>query len=188
MRNSKIREKVLVLTTTVALTMVMGITAFAGQWNNDSAGWQYQEDNGNRLNNGWNWIDGKCYYFTPDGYCLINTITPDGYTVDANGAWTVNGIVQIQMGEASENYQTWICGLGYYDGPKDTAPYFGVQIDDSEDYVSDIYQLYDPTGTVPYTIENKPEWINYWDVQIVGEIFDSTDGPGIKVHQLTVIQ
>ena len=27
---------------------------------------------------------------------LSNTITPDGYTVDANGAWVVNGVIQTQ--------------------------------------------------------------------------------------------
>ena len=53
---------------------------------------------------GWQWImgaDGKyhCYYLNPFhngsyGACLLNTITPDGYTVNANGEWTVNGVVQ----------------------------------------------------------------------------------------------
>lgn len=51
---------------------------------------------------GWNWIDGKCYYFNtvsganglPYGAMLKNTATPDGYTVDANGVWTVDGVVQ----------------------------------------------------------------------------------------------
>ncbi len=50
--------------------------------------------------NGWQWVDGnkdgvsECYYFDGNGYCLMNTTTPDGYPVDANGAWIINGIVQ----------------------------------------------------------------------------------------------
>lgn len=41
---------------------------------------------------GWHQIDGKWYYFNPvsggpKGSLLVNTVTPDGYTVDANGAW-----------------------------------------------------------------------------------------------------
>lgn len=44
--------------------------------------------------NGWQWIDGKCYYFGQDGYMYANTTTPDGYTVNASGQWTVNGVVQ----------------------------------------------------------------------------------------------
>ena len=43
---------------------------------------------------GWQWIGGYCYYFAPDGKMLKNVTTPDGYTVDENGAWTVNGVVQ----------------------------------------------------------------------------------------------
>ena len=43
---------------------------------------------------GWQQIDGKWYYFSKDegsgtmGALLRNTITPDGYHVDATGAWT----------------------------------------------------------------------------------------------------
>lgn len=36
----------------------------------------------------------ECYYFDGNGYMLANTTTPDGYTVNADGAWTVNGVVQ----------------------------------------------------------------------------------------------
>ena len=58
---------------------------------------------------GWQWIDGngdglkECYYFNqddtnslglPQGAMLKNTTTPDGYTVNANGEWVVNGVVQ----------------------------------------------------------------------------------------------
>ena len=44
-------------------------------------------------------IDGRCYYFDSQGYCLINEVTPDGYTVDGTGAWAVNGVVQYQAQE-----------------------------------------------------------------------------------------
>ena len=41
---------------------------------------------------GWNWIDGYCYYFNPQsgpdqGKLLVNTTTPDGYKVNADGKW-----------------------------------------------------------------------------------------------------
>ena len=45
---------------------------------------------------GWRWINGKCYYLQEDGSCLMGGVTPDGYTVDETGAWTVNGVVQIR--------------------------------------------------------------------------------------------
>lgn len=54
---------------------------------------------------GWHWIDAdgdgrtECYYFNEisdgtKGKLLCNTVTPDGYTVNEKGQWTVNGIVQ----------------------------------------------------------------------------------------------
>lgn len=45
---------------------------------------------------GWNWINGRCYYLEPEsGRMLSDAVTPDGYTVDGSGAWTVNGKVQV---------------------------------------------------------------------------------------------
>ncbi|WP_278144947.1 hypothetical protein [Lacrimispora saccharolytica] len=30
---------------------------------------------------------GRWYYMGSDGYMIVNTITPDGYAVGADGAW-----------------------------------------------------------------------------------------------------
>lgn len=85
--------------TSFVLTLTMSITAFAGQWKQDHIGWWYQKDDGSWYANGWEWIDGncdgvaECYYFTPDGYLVVNGIA-DGYTVNADGAWTENGVIQ----------------------------------------------------------------------------------------------
>lgn len=38
---------------------------------------------------GWKWVDGKCYYFYEDGRMAAAETTPDGYQVDASGAWIV---------------------------------------------------------------------------------------------------
>lgn len=49
-----------------------------------------------RMLTGWNWINGRCYYLEPEsGRMLSDAVTPDGYTVDSSGAWTVNGKVQV---------------------------------------------------------------------------------------------
>lgn len=58
-----------------------------------------------RMMTGWQWItdaDGvtRCYYFNPnsDGTRgkMVTNSTIDGYVLDAEGHWTVNGIVQIR--------------------------------------------------------------------------------------------
>lgn len=52
---------------------------------------------------GWYWIDGnqdgvaERYYFDQDGKLLMDTVTPDELTVDANGAWVQDGEVQKRM-------------------------------------------------------------------------------------------
>ncbi|WP_049962562.1 hypothetical protein [Oribacterium sp. FC2011] len=93
-------RKVILTILTVIIAIVACFTALAGTWKSDSNGWWYDEGNGSYPKNTWSWIDGnddgvsECYYFNENGYCLINTITPDNYYVNPSGAWVENGIVQ----------------------------------------------------------------------------------------------
>ena len=93
-------KKLLLYGLVTAMTLSASLTALAGTWKQDHIGWWWQEDNGSYPVSTWQWIDGnndgiaECYYFDNLGYCLLNTTTPDGYTVNADGAWTVNGIIQ----------------------------------------------------------------------------------------------
>ena len=49
---------------------------------------------------GWNWIDGYCYYFDiQSGALLVNTTTPDGYKVNADGKWEKDGKVVFSQGK-----------------------------------------------------------------------------------------
>ena len=58
----------------------------------NSDGWK------GRMLTGWQWIDGNCYYLDPqgqnEGALYRNSTTPDGFTVDSEGRWVVNGAVQ----------------------------------------------------------------------------------------------
>ena len=97
----------------VVATMIMGssMTAIAAQWTQEGTTWKYQQADGTYCNNGWQWIDGKCYYFDGNGYMLSNTTTPDGYQVDASGAWVVNGVVQTQGTSATTNSAYPLSGM-----------------------------------------------------------------------------
>ena len=77
-------------------TAAVSMSALAGQWKQDDTGWWYQNEDGTYVKSEWSWIDGKCYYFNEDGYCLQSAQTPDGYSVDAQGAWIEGGVVQTQ--------------------------------------------------------------------------------------------
>lgn len=93
---------VMALAGVMAAGMAMTSFAATGQWKKNDTGWWWERINGNYPTNAWVWIDGnndgkaECYYFDSIGYMLANTTTPDGYTVNADGAWTQNGVVQTQ--------------------------------------------------------------------------------------------
>ena len=95
-------KKTRLVVATIALTLGMSFSALAGQWKQDSTGWWWMNSDGSYPTNGWRWIDGngdgifECYYFDSNGYLLTRTVTPDGYTVDSNGAWTVDGMVRLK--------------------------------------------------------------------------------------------
>lgn len=89
-------KKAITIVIATATMASQAMPAMAAEWKQNEIGYWYQEDNGSYPTNSWKWINGKCYYFDSNGYMLANTTTPDGYTVDATGAWTVNGAVQTQ--------------------------------------------------------------------------------------------
>lgn len=93
----------------VMMTAAMSMTVFAAGWTSgqgeNHTRWWYDLGNGEYYGQSgqpveWQWLDGnqdgiaECYAFDSEGWMYADTTTPDGYTVDANGAWTVNGAVQ----------------------------------------------------------------------------------------------
>ena len=67
--------------------------------------WWFDFGNGDYFKSSWQWIDGnhdgiaECYCFDENGWMYENTITPDGYTVNENGAWTINNVVQTKTSD-----------------------------------------------------------------------------------------
>ncbi len=83
--------------------------SMARGWHQDSKGAYRFYDNregspteGQELR-GWQWIDRYCYYFEEEGekkgILLQNGISKDGYTVNEEGQWTVNGVAQFVEGK-----------------------------------------------------------------------------------------
>lgn len=83
--------------------VVSSINVFAGSFVQDAFGIKYDVGGGRYLENGWAWCDpagtgiGYGYYFSPAGYILINTVTPDGKYVDMAGRLSVNGVALTKM-------------------------------------------------------------------------------------------
>ena len=96
------KKKVMLLIVMV-MSILMSMTAFAGVWRTGAAPnesrWWYDNEDGTWASNGWHWIDGnqdgtaECYYFDSEGWMAADTMTPDGYQVNGDGAWVENGLV-----------------------------------------------------------------------------------------------
>lgn len=90
-----------VLLLSMAISALMSISSFAGSWQSDSIGWWYLNDDDSYPVNTWLWIDGnndgiaESYHFNSAGYLDVNT-TVEGYEVNADGAWVINGVPQTQ--------------------------------------------------------------------------------------------
>ena len=85
------KKKIVGLGVAMLLTATMSTTAWA-------AGWQWIDGNGDGT--------AECYYFDDNGQMLTGTTTPDGYTVNSDGAWTENGTVQTKSVAAANNEAT----------------------------------------------------------------------------------
>ena len=95
-----------VLFAAAAAACLTASPAMAGDWkkgtgeNADS--WWYDLGSG-KWAKGWEWIDGdndgvaEKYYFDQNGWLLTGTVTPDGFTVNAEGAWVDGGNVRIMV-------------------------------------------------------------------------------------------
>lgn len=92
----------------MAMSLLLSMTALAGEWKKGAAPnesrWWYESDDGTFPSNGWLWLDRnqdgieECYAFDENGWMYSDTTTPDGYTVNRDGAWTVQGAVQTRTG------------------------------------------------------------------------------------------
>lgn len=89
----------------VAMISAMSVTTLAAQWNWGGLAFRYYYDanNSQYYQGGWQWIDddkdgiAKCYYFDEYGWLETGTTTLDGYTVNENGEWVKNGVVQTKL-------------------------------------------------------------------------------------------
>lgn len=103
------KKKWYVIGLAAAFSAAAALSAFAGQWVQDGnraanaggiSNWWYRNDDSSYPAGRWDWIDGnndgtaECYYFDGSGWMYASTDTPDGFRVNENGAWVVDGVIQ----------------------------------------------------------------------------------------------
>lgn len=70
-------------------------TYLKNQWKQVWDNWYYFGEDGKSIQSAWAEIDGKWYYFDQWSIMLHDTITPDGYSLGADGAMIENSTDQI---------------------------------------------------------------------------------------------
>ena len=80
-------KKVTLLIVATALSMVMNMTVFAGEWKQDGYRWWYQSDNNEYLKNSWLQDNGKWYHFDNNGYMQTGwlELSSKWYYLNSNG-------------------------------------------------------------------------------------------------------
>lgn len=119
------RKAKLLISLTAGIMITTTLTSYAGTWEQDNLSWKYKNDTGSYAT-GWNWIDRKSYFFESNRKMLVDTTTPDGYNVNKDGAWVVNGVVQTQGGTSTTiNYDSQFPLKGYIEPWFVTSPTTG---------------------------------------------------------------
>ena len=129
------RKNLVFATALMLASAAVSIPAYAAGWQKNDTGWWYATNDAGTTwyANEWQWIDSngdgtaECYGFDANGYMYENTTTPDGYTVNADGAWTVNGVGQTQAaaavpGNTASNQEAAPDVTGTYKGNYDGHP------------------------------------------------------------------
>lgn len=99
----------------VGMILSMSVPGYANVTSTERRGTTTYVKTDNAVENypAWIWRDGACYYYDASGHILKNTTTPDGYTVDGEGRWTVNGVVQ------SNGFGNYVADISDYAGKND---------------------------------------------------------------------
>lgn len=103
---SAMRKSLRIFAVASAISIISTMTSFAN-WEQVNGTWKYSE-NGTYLT-GWQWLDGngdniaECYYLDGNGIMAVSTVI-GGYTVDINGAWIIDGVVQTKVVGSGGSY------------------------------------------------------------------------------------
>lgn len=174
------KKKILTLAAAAAMAMGMSLTAQAG-WEQDTNGWWYgtNADNTTWYSSGWQWIDGngdgvaECYYFDDNGYLAVSTTTPDGYQVDENGAWTIDGQIQTKNTNASSDGYTDKISNKVWELMNNTYEQNKAKYGDSTSPYTLTYYNFFPGMTEEESLQVKPYILE----------FDSSNGPLTTVFE-----
>lgn len=148
-------KKIVLITTAAFAAVAFAFPSFAAGWQRDGIGWWWQKEDATYPKASWEWLDGngdgtaECYYFDGIGYMASAATTPDGYQVDSDGHWIVNGVIQTKrtgaVGSSKNNpYKDIRTVTGRYDITSSGAPLQDAYITPIDK--TDVTAINDPDG------------------------------------------
>lgn len=155
-----------------------------GLWLYDGVRWYHQRSDG-EFSSGWEWIDGKCYFFgyykNPIPYLYEGNVDPDEDEVSINekGVWVVNGQ---EVLEGSDLYNKY--NMDYFSGSYISTMYEddGGTTFGNHDRIDII--PYDKEGSIgnrylvtPYRLQNG-QWIEQSNSTVNGAFSQAVDDNG----------
>ncbi len=169
-------KKAMMMAATCMMTLSVGLTSYAGEWKQDSIGWHYDKTGtGNFAANEWLWVDSdqdgtaECYYFDGTSFMWANR-EKDGYLLNSQGQWTVNGVVQRKVvgGAVGNVTGTWKQdSVGWYYDKTGTGNYAvneWLWVDSDYDGTAECY-YFDENGYMladrvkdGYTLNSLGQW------------------------------
>ena len=104
------KKKILPVLALTAGTLLLSIPAFASVegWKGDNSGWRYQFSDGSYKRSSWVKVNNAWYYLNPSegGRMAVNTYTPGGYYVDANGVYQAGAAKTNNSGNSNNSGST----------------------------------------------------------------------------------
>ena len=163
------RKAIVLGALTAAMTLSLGMTAFAAQWQQDDFGWWWQNDDGSYPVSQWLWLDGNS---------VVQTKAASEVGADTFDPLALTGPFDVTLGLDTED-----------DEIDDTDELFRdlVSGDKTYDYTVEIWAdgealtcpLYNSDGTEQYTTKNRKELIysavNNGSLSMMGEFFYTKD-------------
>ncbi len=101
------------------MSTVLGMTALAGEWKQDTTGWWYQNDDGSYPAKCWQTIDGNKYLFDENGYMKT------GWIQTVSGKWYyLNPTGEMRYDDLTENDITYhFDSNGYCTNPNNKSSF-----------------------------------------------------------------
>ncbi len=164
-------KKWLTIAASGALSFLMAMPVMAAEWKWDASGWWYVYDDGSYATDTWEWIDRRRYYFDEQGYCVRDAVTPDGYTVNEDGQWIVDGTVQIQELEESIGPLVFSVPSEFLKSETLSTPLFHYYINEPMDLILGVVseEFQDPDG-YKHLSESRKEAVLDRVMQVFGSI------------------